>query len=227
MDSITFKKQGVTKNTNTDWGLVPTGQIDPPGLVENERTGTVTFMMRFGDIPADMRLESIAEMFAGDENPIAVFSRDPGHEYNGKWTYKKIQTIGTGLKIEMSYTLGEFKFEKAPVNSKWEWNDFDFEEGVDRSDVFNKLEATNDKKYVPIAMTQEELKAHIGDAPVCPEFQNMSDTQMSFKIGDKIVRVAAGEAKRDDEVILDPAEDISLSVKGKGFYAISFTRGVR
>ena len=228
MDSITFKKNGVTKNTNTDWGLVPTGQIDPPSLFEKERTGVIRFMMRFGDVPASMRLDSMTEMLCGEEDPVAIFSTDPAHEYRGKWFFKKITAIGVGLKIEMSYTLDEFKFEKNDVNSKWEWNEFDFENGVDRTDVFSNLEATNDKKYISVGgMSKEELKGHIGDAPVCPEFINKSDSLMRFKAGGKIVEVAPGETKKDEAVVIDPAEDIELSVKGKGLYAISFTRGVR
>lgn len=130
MDFITFTIDGVTKRTDKDFGLVPTGEIDLP---DKNGQGTVNFMIRFGDVPISMRANEIVDFFINKSNVEAVFSRDHFRKYVGKFDVQFLNTIGTGVKVRMVYDVAEPEKpaeEKSQKNSKWEWDNFNLDKGV-------------------------------------------------------------------------------------------------
>lgn len=218
MDTITFKKNGVSKNTLTDFGMYSIGEINP-----ESGSGEAEFVMRFGDIPIETRITELEKMFNEDGELASIFSSDPKYEYHGKWSLKRKPKIGVGMGIGLAYDLDDGKFEKDPVNSKWAWDEFNFDEDTDLSKVFSNLEATNDKEFMPI----EGIKDFIGDVAVVPEFYNKSDKNMIFRVNGKTGKVGPGEKKKFDYISFDPDEDLEAEVKGMGSYEISFVRGVK
>lgn len=129
MDFITFTKDGVTKRTDKDFGLVPTGDIDLP---DKNGQGTINFMIRFGDVPISMRANDIVE-FLMNSIVTAVFSNDHHRKYVGKFDVTFKNTIGTGVKVVMEYEVSEQEKQlkrKSQKNSKWEWDSLDMDKGV-------------------------------------------------------------------------------------------------
>lgn len=230
MDNITFTKNETSKNTFSDWGLIPVGPIDPPYLhTDKVRYGKLSFMMNYGDIPVDLRITDITEFFA-DGSINAEFSTDPGHTYTGKWDLLVSDTIGTGKKIELAYQLDEFKWEDHTIGSRWEWGNFNFSTGSTvKKAIFTDLTASSKDEFQPVSISESDLKSYIGDATVCPEFYNKSDSPMTFKVGEKVRSVPAGEKRQIRTAIFTSNADTlpKILVKGEGLYDIDFTKGVR
>lgn len=227
MDTITFIKGDVRKNTNNDWELIPVVPIDPPYLFDGHREGVVEFMMKFGNVPVELRISDANSFFSDGDGIVSEFSTDPGHRYTGAWQIETTETNGLGAKVKLVYDLDEYKKEKSQVNSKWAWDDMDFSSGVVSEDFFTSIKATDPKSFKPFPGTFDEIKLHLGDEPVCPEFVNKSNKPMTFKVNGVTHTVEANETKRFDDIILDPAIDNEILVKGKGEYDICFTKGVR
>ena len=227
MDSITFTKNGVTKNTLTDWGMVPTYKMDPPFISGKKRTGRYDFVMRYGDIPVSMRLAEAEEMFSGTDLVTCEFSCDPGHEYTGKWHCIRKPTFGTGMSVELKYELDEFKNEKNEINSKWVWDEFDFEDGMVTTDLLKNLKANGEEEYQSLDVDEDDLRKAIGEKTVCPIFLNKSDNDLYIKVNGVEGKIGPKEEKSFKDITFDPDGDLSIFVKGDGLFDISFTRGVR
>lgn len=227
MDSITFVKGDIKKNTNADWGLIPVVPIDPPYLFDGHREGIVEFMMKFGDVPVEFRVSDAADFFKGDEAIVSEFSTDPGHQYTGSWAIELTETNGLGAKAVLSYDLDEFKKEKSQVNSKWAWDDMNFDSGIVSDAFFTGIKVDSPKSFKAFPGSVEEIREHLGDEPVCPELYNKSGKSMTFKVNGVEHVVEAGSKQKFDDIVLDPAIDNEILVKGKGEYDICFTKGVR
>ena len=109
MNSITFKKNDVTKNSYEDWGLIPSEEVKKTGNV-----GVLKFVLPYGDVPAEMRIGEIAEFF-GDEEIVSLIPDTATEETKAKWTIShdgKVNSIGA--LVSLSYKTRE--------NSKWKKN---------------------------------------------------------------------------------------------------------
>ena len=89
----------------------------------------------------------------------------------------------------------------------------------------NDIEITS--RVLSMKNLVEEIREHLGDEPVCPELYNKSGKNMTFKVNGVEHVVEAGSKQKFDDIVLDPAIDNEILVKGKGEYDICFTKGVR
>ena len=184
--SVTFG----SKNTFTDWHLVPDGRpvismpelkkvtVDIPGRnsvldlsqavskypVFNNRTGTLKFHVLNGYGDWQSRYTSIAEYIHGKNTEVRL-EDDPLWYYRGR-VYVKEWTSnndGTWSDISFDYDLEPYKLaNKTVMTGDWLWDPFSFVNGNIRANEFKDIVVDNDNyRYL-------WLMDKIGVMPVTP-----------------------------------------------------------
>jgi len=118
MDTITFKRNGVTKNTLTDFRMHMTENLGQ----------SFTFVLRYGDIPINMVFDELVAFIGSGKDLTATVSSDPRHDLKGKWEVVRGESCSTGVKVTLNCIPENDTFSKPSRNSKWhEMNDPDEE----------------------------------------------------------------------------------------------------
>lgn len=198
--SVTFG----SKNTFTDWHLVPDGRpvismpelktitVDIPGRsgvldlsqavskypVYKNRTGTLSFHVLNNQAPWQELYRSIAEYVHGKTMDIRL-EDDPNWYYHGRiyvneW---KSNNDGTWSDISFNYDLDPYKLANTTARyERWLWDPFSFVNGVIRGSIFNDI-SVNSTNY-----TQIDLTNLVGRMPVTPTFYVTSTGGLDFHL---------------------------------------------
>ena len=221
MDTITFTVENTIKNTYDDWGLIPISGVKPPEIRGNKRYFYSTFISR-------NNYSDFKNFIDKNQELDAEFSLDPDYVYHGKWKIVNTEKRSNGYHVTLSGILDEFKMEKKTINSDWKWDEMNFDTGVIATDLFKNKFVNSTEAFQSIGLTQRQIKGSIGDSPVRPIFHNKSESDMTFKVNGVELVVPAGTKMYSIDIMLDPnTENISIQVKGNGYYDISFRKGVR
>lgn len=151
--SVTFGD----KNTYDDWHIVPssrplfapppvkTNYVDIPGSngkldltdalngypVYDNRTGSMEFIVLNGFGQWQERYSAISNYLHGQKMK-AYLEDDPGWYYEGRFSVNEWRSDKDWSRIVIDYDVYPYKKEITDSISDWEWDPFNFEEGIIR-----------------------------------------------------------------------------------------------
>lgn len=165
---VTFVLQSGTFRCFEDWNLIPKERlfvtppepryhfVDIPGgngaidLTEaltgeplySNRTGSWEFYMD-NEKPKSTRrrAQEILELLHG-QAVKAILDEDPYYYYEGRIRVSEITPDETATVVKMEYNFLPYKRERYATYEEWEWDPFDFENGVIRSSFANHTVGT-------------------------------------------------------------------------------------
>lgn len=244
------------RNTWDDWHLIPTSRpvfnpptvktkyIDIPGadgiidLTEsltgfpsyNNREGSIEFIVENGHKQWYNTYSEIMDYLHG-QYVKAILEDDPSHYYEGRFAVNQWKSDSHWSLITFDYNLNPYKMSVSTSTEDWEWNPFDFENGVIQTDCFKDVAIDSDS-YVSYGYSSNGL---IGRKPVCPTF-TVSSTDgngMVIKLYNRELNILLDKvfpdgSTQDPEYILSNISSnniLIVSFKGHGTVSVDFRSG--
>ena len=203
---IKFKVGNTTKDTWTDWRIVPTSRpvVNPPeaaidmvmipGATEAldlsdavsgyPTYGTRTGQWEFRVINKTLWAEvySMIMNFLQGKSVQVILNDDPAYYYTGRCQVNQWQSDQEFSNIVIDYQLNPYKYFVQDSNENWKWDPFSFIDGVIRSN-YNNIEVT-DSATLAVAGT---------DLPVSPKYVvSLTNSNPSITWGQGGINAADG-----------------------------------
>lgn len=180
---IKFKVGNTTKDTWTDWRIVPTSRpvVNPPEAaidmvmipgasealdLSDAVSGYPTYGIRSGQwefrvINKTLWAEvySMIMNFLQGKSVQVILNDDPAYYYTGRCQVNQWQSDQNFSNIVIDYQLNPYKYFVQDSNEQWKWDPFSFIDGVIRSN-YNNIEVT-DSATLSVVGT---------DLPVSPKY---------------------------------------------------------
>ena len=232
--SITFGD----KNTWDDWFLIPSSRpvfnppkpkttyIDVPGAdgqldMTESIAGEVTYGCREGSLEFIVdnwhrewhELYSDIMCYLHGRTMRAVLEDDPSYYYEGRFTVNKWKSDPHNSKITIDYVVHPYKFELYSSLEDWEWDLFNFEQGIIRE--YRDLEVDGSLSVV-IPGTRKKIVPSITVASKSGLGMTVEFNGAQYKFPDGTSKTAGIAIREGDNV---------LTFRGLGTVSIDYRGG--
>jgi hypothetical protein len=251
-------------NTWTDWYLAPTERpsIQPPsfeyqtievpgrdGLLDvssalsgypvyGNREGSIDFLIH-PDSPYTWSetLSKVSNYLHGQKRKVFL-EDDPAYLYEGRFKVLSFSTGDNYSTISIDYTLQPYKKSRWSTIEEWQWDPFNFKNGVILKDFYNNLAVHSDdyeKVFESTDIEEKYRQEAIGRMTVSPTFHVTSATGSGIDIFfdnnelgiREYLHLDDGISKHPEVVfsMQHPDNRVYLSAKGIGVLSIEFYIG--
>lgn len=174
------------------------------------RKGSVTFRFYDNGTPVREKFDSLKNYLHG-RRMRAVIEDQPEYYYEGRFMVGDFQPKqGNWGDVEISYILNAYKLELTSSSEEWEWDPFNFENGVIRY-------------YKNIAVNGETTVTVVGSRkPTVPTFI-VSGGALTLSFGTNQYALPVGKTVLPQIVLMD--EEYEMVFSGNGTVTIDMTAG--
>lgn len=253
--SMTFiKNYYAQKNTWDDWHLIPTSRpvINPPTVKTKEieipgsddvidlteslkgypiygnREGSLEFIVENGHEEWHLIYSEILNFLNGQYMKV-ILEDDLAHYYEGRFSVNEWKSDPHWSVITIDYNLKPYKLAVHRSIEDWEWDPFDFEDGIIQQDFFYDIEVNSDS-FATRNYSNVQL---VGRKPVCPSFGVTSSEGITIKLYNEELGISVtktfenGWTKDPDFIFSNISMDnyLLVSFKGYGKVSIDFRSG--
>lgn len=270
--SLTFTDGNFNdKNTYDDWYLVPIERpsFQPPTFTANNvtipgrdglldvstalkgyptyenRTGSIEFLIYESPYTWYETYTMVMNYLHGQKRKVYL-EDDPAYIYEGRFSIDSFKSKEHYSTITIKYDLQPYKMSRWSTIERWEWDPFDFQNGVILRDWYLNLVVASDESGSSPIDTYKRIfdsslidaryrQEAIGRLTVCPTFKVNSYDQNGLDILFKNTELGINEEKHLDDgdikvpdfifSMQHPDNIVSVDAKGWGILSIEFYIG--
>lgn len=174
-------------------------------MTYDDRQLSFTFSLAGRHEDLHSRASSIANLIHGKRVKIIV-GTDPGYYYEGRMKVDASMEDDVVESIVISGDVSPYKYEVNDGAEEWEWDPFDFENGVIRE--YKDLQVSGSRKVVIIGRRK----------PEAPEIT--CSTDMTLQYGAVTIQLPAGKTKVHELMLGEGEHELTLT--GNGTVTISY-----
>ncbi len=173
-------------------------------------------------------LLSEIENYLGGKTVKATLEDEPDYYYEGKFDVTDFKSGNNHSTITISYDLQPYKWYYITTTGEWEWNPFNFENGVIRSSIFSNIVCSSRSSW----LTKTFKPVDFDLAPTYPTFKVVSSDGLGIEVNmvnpsteENITRTFMDGDTVAPDFVFWGSSNITMRFKGNGTISIDMKTG--